>query len=121
MTITKRVVGDVTILVMGGRLVLYEGETALRDAIDELIQDGRLQIILDLKDVTYIDSAGVGQIIAKYLSVRRKGGDVKLLHLSQRSLHVMTITRLLGVFETFGSEEEAVASFSVRSDRPAAV
>jgi anti-sigma B factor antagonist len=61
--------------------------------------------------VTYIDSAGIGMMIAKYLSVRRKGGNLKVLHLTSRGLLVMTITRLLSVFETFDSEEQAIASF----------
>lgn len=115
MTITERSVGDVTILELDGRLVLYEGEADLKAVINDLVSRGRAKIILDLKKVTYIDSAGVGIIIAKYVSVRRAGGDVKLLNLSRRSVRVMTITRLLEVFETFDSEKEAVDSFTVRS------
>ena len=65
-------------------------------------------LILRMKDVTYIDSAGVGMMVGKYLSVRRLGGDIKLLHLSPRSYRVMTITKLLTVFEAFDSEEQAV-------------
>ena len=115
MTITERSVGDVTILELDGRLVLYEGEADLKAMINDLVSRGRTKIILDLKKVTYIDSAGVGIIIAKYVSVRRAGGDVKLLNLGRRSVRVMTITRLLEVFETFDSEKEAVDSFAVRS------
>ena len=115
MTITERAVGDVTVLELDGRLVLYEGETDLKTVINDLVSRGRTKIILDLKNVTYIDSAGVGMIIAKYVSVRRAGGDVKLLNLSRRSVRVMTITRLLEVFETFDSEKEAVQSFAVKS------
>jgi anti-sigma B factor antagonist len=115
MTITERAVGDVTILELDGRLVLYEGETDLKTVINDLVSRGRTKIILDLKNVTYIDSAGVGVIIAKYVSVRRAGGDVKLLNLSRRSVRVMTITRLLEVFETFDSEQEAVESFAAKS------
>jgi anti-sigma B factor antagonist len=118
MTITERVSGDVTILELDGRLVLYEGEADLKAVINDLVSRGRTKIILDLKDVTYIDSAGVGIIIAKYVSVRRAGGDVKLLNLTRRSTRVMTITRLLEVFETFDSEKEAVESFAVRSAAP---
>jgi anti-sigma B factor antagonist len=112
MTITERTSGDVTILELDGRLVLYEGETDLKTRINELVAAGRVKIILDLRNVTYIDSAGVGSIIAKYVSVRRAGGDVKLLNLSRRGVRVMTITRLLEVFETYNSEKEAVESFS---------
>ena len=115
MTITERASGDVTILELDGRLVLYEGEADLKAVINDLVSRGQTKIILDLKNVTYIDSAGVGIIIAKYVSVRRAGGDVKLLNLTRRSTRVMTITRLLEVFETFDSEKEAVDSFTPRS------
>ena len=115
MTITERASGDVTILELDGRLVLYEGEADLKAVINDLVSRGRTKIILDLKNVTYIDSAGVGIIIAKYVSVRRAGGDVKLLNLTRRSTRVMTITRLLEVFETFDSEKAAVDSFTPRS------
>src|SRR5688572_29658815 len=112
MSITERIVGDVTILQLDGRLVLYEGETDLKNRINDLVSGGRVKIILDLQNVTYIDSAGVGTIIAKYVSVRRLGGDVKLLNLSRRSMRVMTITRLLDVFDTFDSEQAAIDSFA---------
>jgi anti-sigma B factor antagonist len=112
MTIRERAVGPVVILELQGRLVLYEGETTLREKVDELVQRNQLHLIVNLKEVTYIDSAGVGVLVGKYLSVRRKGGDMKLLHLSRRSHRVMTITRLLTVFEAFDSEEEAVRSFA---------
>jgi anti-sigma B factor antagonist len=68
-------------------------------------------MIINLQEVTYIDSAGVGMLVAKMLSVRRAGGDMKLLHLTTRSNRVMTITRLLTVFEAFDDEEEAIRSF----------
>jgi anti-sigma B factor antagonist len=103
--------GDVTILDLRGRLVLDECDL-FRRAMEDLIKEGRLKIILNLKDVVYIDSAGVGMMVGKYLSVRRAGGDVKLLHLSPRSHRVMTITKLLTVFQTFESEEAALASFA---------
>jgi anti-sigma B factor antagonist len=112
MTIQERRVGDVTILGLGGRLVLYDGELDFRQKIDQLVAAGCRKIIVDLKDVTYVDSAGVGVMVGKYLSVRRQGGDMKLLHLSSRSLRVMTITRLTSVFESFDSEDEALRSFA---------
>jgi anti-sigma B factor antagonist len=115
MTITERPSGDVTILELDGRLVLYEGETDLKTVINDLVSRGRTKIVLDLQNVTYIDSAGVGSIIAKFVSVRRAGGDLKLLHLSRRSVRVMTITRLLEVFETFDSEKEAIQSFAEKA------
>lgn len=109
--ISERVVDGVAILDLKGRLVLDEVDL-FRKRVDELIRQKRLSIVLNLKEITYIDSAGVGMMVAKYLSVRRQGGDIKLLHLSPRSQRVMTITRLLTVFEAYDSEEQAVGSFA---------
>ncbi len=111
LAITERVVGDVTVLQLVGRLVLFEGDLRLRETVDRLVREGRAKILVDLAAVSYIDSAGIGMLIAKYLSVRRKGGDLKLVHLTARGLLVMTITKLLNVFETFDSEAEALRSF----------
>ena len=120
LSITERVVGDVTVLQLSGRLVFFEGDAMLRQQVDDLVRQGRLKILLDLGAVTYIDSAGIGMMIAKYLSVRRKGGDLKLLHLTARGLLVMTITRLLTVFEIFDSEEAALRSFAAQVTPPRA-
>lgn len=106
-----RVVEGVTVLDLQGRLVLDEADF-FRRRIEDLIRENRLKIVLNLEDVTYIDSAGIGMMVGKYLSVRREGGDVKLLHLSPRTTRVMTITKLMTVFETFESEEQAVRSFA---------
>ena len=108
--ILDRLVEGVTVLDMNGRLVLDETDY-FRRRIEDLIREKRLKIVLNLKDITYIDSAGIGMMVGKYLSVRRQGGDVKLLHLSPRSTRVMTITKLMTVFEAFESEEQAVRSF----------
>ena len=110
--ITERRVGDVTILELHGRLVMDE-DTSCSEHIDDLVRQGRIRIILNLRDVTYIDSAGVGALIAKYVSLRRRGGDLRLVSLSDRVRRVITIAHLLQVFETFDSEDLAVRSFSV--------
>ena len=110
--IVERVVGRITILDMAGRLVLDQGDAAFRDCITDLLARGQNQIVLNLHDVTYIDSAGVGMMVAKLLSIRRAGGDMKLLHLTARSNRLMTITKLLTVFEAFDDEEEAIRSFN---------
>jgi anti-anti-sigma factor len=112
MTLTERRVGDVTVLALKGRLVYEDGDAQVRDRVNELIDQGRLKIVMDLHDVTYMDSCGLGVLIAKFVSVRRKGGDVKLLNLSARSHHVIDISGLLHVFETFDSEPAAIASFA---------
>jgi anti-sigma B factor antagonist len=120
MTITERQVGDVTVLQLIGRLVYEDGVAALRTSIKRPVDKGHLKILLDLRDVTYIDSAGVGALVEKYLNVRRKGGDIKLLHLSPRSRHVMSITKLTTVFEVYDTEAAALRSFSddARTDAP---
>jgi anti-sigma B factor antagonist len=109
--IEERNVGGVTILDLSGRLVLDQGDALFRDYVVGLLERQQKQLIINLQDVTYIDSAGVGMMVAKMLSVRRAGGDMKLLHLTARSNRVMTITRLLTVFESFDDEEEAIRSF----------
>jgi anti-sigma B factor antagonist len=111
MTITERRVGPVTILALRGRLVLDDGDSLLRQRIDDLVGGGHTKILADLTNLDYVDSAGIGVLIAKYLSVRRKGGDLKLLRLSSRTHHALEITHLLTVFEAFDSEAEAVQSF----------
>ena len=111
MTVKERRVGDVTILRVAGRLVLDDGHDELRSRIDGLAEAGRVNVLVDLGDVTYVDSCGVGLLIAKYVSLRRKGGDLKLLRLTERSHHLMEISKLLDVFETFDAEEQALASF----------
>ena len=109
--IVERVVDGVTILDLTGRLVLDQGDSAFRDCIADLLARGHSHFIINLQNVTYIDSAGVGIMVAKMLSVRRAGGDMKLLHLTPRSNRVMTITKLLTVFEAFDDEDEAIRSF----------
>ena len=109
--IAERNVGDITILDLSGKLVLDQGDALFRDRVVDLLERQLKQIIINLQDVTYIDSAGVGMMVAKMLSVRRAGGDMKLLHLTARSSRVMTITRLLTVFEAYDDEEEAIRSF----------
>lgn len=112
MTLTEDRLGDVTLLRLKGRLVYDDGDALLRARVTQLIAEGRLKIVLNLREVTSIDSCGVGELVARLVSVRRKGGDVRLSNLSPRSHRVMEISKLLEVFETFGSEAAAMASFS---------
>jgi anti-sigma B factor antagonist len=112
MKVTERDIGDVTLLELSGRLVLDDGDAMLRDRVTDLVSRGRLQLVVNLKDITYIDSCGLGVLIAKLVSVRNKGGDLRLLNLSPRSHRVFEICKLENVFESFDSEADAVASFS---------
>ena len=114
MTLTERRLGDVTLLDLKGRLVYDEGDALLRARVESLAAEGRLKLVVNLQDVTSIDSCGVGELVGKLVSVRKKGGDIKLLHLTNRSHRVMQISRLLEVFATFDDEGAAVASFSAQ-------
>ena len=110
MVIHERRVGPVTILALSGRLVLDDGDVLLRRAGRRPRRQGEVRIVIDFTELDYVDSAGIGVLIAKYLSVRRKGGDLKLLRLSSRAHHALEITHLLTVFETFETEDEAVTA-----------
>ena len=103
----------VTVLHLKGRLVLEDGDEVFRDAINELAARDRLSLVVDLAEVSYIDSAGIGVMIGRYLSLRGRGGDMKLANLTARSHRVMTITQLLDVFDCFDSTDEAVESFAI--------
>lgn len=113
--IDERRVGGITVLTLRGRLVLDEGDAPLRAHVDALIAEGRTEVVLNLHGVNYIDSSGIGSIVSKYLSLRRRGGDLKLVDLSDRTRHVLEITGLLPIFLPFGSEEEALRSFAVKA------
>jgi anti-anti-sigma factor len=111
-TIEERSVGRVTILDIVGRLTIDRGAERLKDKIDSLIAQERTRILINLKDVPYIDSGGLGQLVASYGSVMKKGGRMKLLRVNARNHDLLSITRLVTLFESFGSEAEAVQSFS---------
>jgi anti-sigma B factor antagonist len=111
MDIAERTVGGVAILDLNGRLILSDGEKAFRDRVDALLARGQKTILVNLDDVTYLDSAGIGAIVWKYVTLRRQGGSLKLLHLHARTHKVLSVTKLLSVLETFDSESDALASF----------
>ena len=112
MQIEERIVNEVTILDLKGKITLGEGDEALKDKINSLILQNRKRILLNLEDVPYIDSAGLGEIVRTYTTVSRQGGSLKLLNLTKRITDLLAITKLLTVFETFDSEGEAVKSFT---------
>lgn len=111
MTIDERRFGDVTLLRIAGRIVYGDGAQQLREHINALVDEARLKFLLDMREVTYIDSFGVGVIAAKYVSLTRKGGNLKLVHPSARSRRVMTISGLMRIFESFETAEDAIRSF----------
>ena len=111
MRIVERRIGDVTILRLIGRLELEDGDTMLRDTINGLVADGRVKLVLDMKEVTRLDSAGIGMLVSKFLTARRNGGCLKILNPTERTDHLMEITKLTTIFEIFDDEEAAVRSF----------
>ena len=111
MQIEERTVGAVTILDMKGKMTLGDGDEMLRNKVAALIVAGSKKIILNLGDVPYIDSAGLGEIVRTYTTVSRQGGSLKLLNLTKRITDLLSITKLLTVFDTFEAEGEAVKSF----------
>lgn len=111
MQISERPIGDVVILDVKGRITLGDGDELLKDKVNSLVSTGKKKIILNLADVPYVDSAGLGEIVRTYTTVSRQGGSLKLLNLTKRISDLLSITKLLTVFETFDSETEAIKSF----------
>ncbi len=112
MQIQERMVGDVVLLDLKGKITLGEGDELLKDKVNSLVNQGHKKIVLNLADVPYIDSAGLGEVVRTYTTVSRQGGSLKLLNLTKRITDLLSITKLLTVFETFDAETEAVRSFS---------
>jgi len=111
MQIDERKVGNVTILDLKGKLTLGDGDEMMRNKINGLIQAGAKNIVLNLGSVPYIDSAGLGEVVRAYTTVKRHEGMLKLLSLTKRIQDLLAITKLLTVFDTFDSENDAVKSF----------
>ena len=111
MQIEERIVGDVTILDLKGKMTLGEGDELLKDKINSLIHQNQKNLLLNLEGVPYIDSAGLGEIVRTYTTVSRQGGALQLVNLTKRITDLLSITKLLTVFETFDLEKDAVASF----------
>ncbi len=111
MTITERKSGDVTILDVEGKILLGEGDVQLKRKIDELIERKENKLLLNLANVPYMDSGGLGEIVRSYTTVKRAGGELKLLNATKRISDLLTITKLITVFEMFDDEAAAVMSF----------
>ena len=107
-----REVGTVTIIDLSGPLTMGRGDVVLRREIGGLLQSGRKRVVLNLRDVPYVDSAGVGELLACHMRVQSAGGDIKLLSLSQRVFDLLDLSQLLDQFETFEDEAQALSSFA---------
>lgn len=110
--INERRVGDVTVLDLKGRVRIGGATLALHKAIRCLLEEGKTQILLNLAGVTHIDSSGLGELISSHITLSNKGGEIKLLGLTERLRELMVITKLLTVFEVWDDEAAAVASFA---------
>jgi len=112
MQIDERAVGDVVVLDLKGKITLGKGDELLKDKVNSLVNQGHRKILLNFAEVPYVDSAGLGEIVRTYTTVSRQAGSLKLVNLTKRITDLLSITKLLTVFETFDNESDAVRSFS---------
>src|ERR1700744_3925719 len=111
LTIASREVDGVTILDLGGRITLGEGSVQLREAIRDLISKGSKSILLNLSDVNYIDSSGLGELVSAYTTSKKQGANLKLLGLTKKVKDVLQLTKLYTVFDIYDDEASAIASY----------
>jgi anti-sigma B factor antagonist len=112
MKVSTRQVDGVTILDLSGRITLGEGSVQLRDAVRDLLAKGQKNILLNLADVNYIDSSGIGELVSAYTTVRNQGGELKLLNLTKKVHDLLQITKLYTVFDVKDDEASAIASYA---------
>ena len=111
MKASNRQVSGVTVVDLSGRITLGEGSTVLRETVKDLLAKGQRKILLNLGDVTYIDSSGIGELVSAFTSVRKEGGDLKLLKLTKKVHDLLQITKLYTVFDVKDDESSAVKAF----------
>ncbi len=111
MKVNSRQVNGITIVDLSGRITLGEGSVVLKDTIRDLVSKGQKRILLNLGDVTYIDSSGIGELVSAYTTVKNQGGELKLLNLTKKVHDLLQITKLYTVFDIKDDEGAAVASF----------
>lgn len=111
LNISERQAGDITILDMDGKVTIGEGSVALRNTIRRLLGEGKKKILLNLGNVGYIDSSGIGELVSSFTAVNKEDGSLKLLNLTQKIQDLLAITKLLTVFDVFENEGEALSSF----------
>jgi anti-sigma B factor antagonist len=109
--LTSRDDGPITLVDLSGRISLGEGSALIRKTIRDLLDSGRLRIILNLGDVNYIDSSGIGELVSGFTAVRARGGELKLLNLTKKVHDLLQITKLFTVFDVYSDERTAVSSF----------
>jgi anti-sigma B factor antagonist len=109
---TTRESGGVTIVDLSGKITMGEGSGTLRDTVREIVAKGSKKIVLNLGDVNYIDSAGLGELVSAYTAVKNAGGELKLLNLTKKVRDLLVITKLVTVFDVKDDEASAIASFA---------
>ena len=112
MKLTTREVGGVSIVDLSGKITLGEGGVALRDEVRKLVAAGKKKIVLNLAEVNYIDSSGLGELVSAYTAVKNAGGELKLLNLTSKVRDLLVITKLVTVFDVKDDEASAVSSFA---------
>jgi anti-sigma B factor antagonist len=112
MKIDERSVGDVKVLDIAGQIKFTQGDEMLKDKIHSVVHQGNKIVLVNLAGVDYVDSAGLGELVGAYTTVTRAGGQMKLLNLTKKMRDLLSITKLLTVFDTFDNEQEAVKSFN---------
>jgi len=112
LNITERQAGDITILDMNGKVTIGEGSVALRTTIRRILGEGKKNILLNLGQVGYVDSSGIGEFVSSFTAVNKEGGKLKLVNLTQKIQDLLAITKLLTVFDVYESESEALSSFN---------
>ncbi len=110
--LNTRQVGDVTVLDLAGRITLGEGSSTMRDALKEVLAQGHNKILLNLSEVSYIDSSGIGELVSAFTTVTNQGGQLKLNGLNKRVKDLLQITKLYTVFEVFDEESTAMRSYT---------
>ncbi len=108
---TPRDIGDATVIDLSGRITLGEGSAMLREMVRDHLAKGSKKIVLNLADVNYIDSSGIGELVSSYTTAKNAGGEVKLLHLTRKVHDLLQITKLFTVFDVHNDERAAIASF----------
>jgi anti-sigma B factor antagonist len=112
MKASTRQMGDVTVVDLTGQIKLGEGSSILRDTVKDLLGKGRKKILLNLGNINYIDSSGIGELVSAFTSARNQGGELKLLHLTKKVHDLLQITKLYTVFHVIDDEAAALATFS---------
>jgi len=112
LTTSTRQVGDIAIVDISGRIVLGEESAALRNLIGDLLKNGQKKILLNLGDVSYIDSSGLGQLVSTFSTVRKQDGELKLFNLTNKVIDVLQITKLYTIFDIGNNEADALKSFA---------